>query len=58
MKQGKLFPHMRAPDNTYIIVTALASELPDSAPEELLFTGVGKINVAERPLVEKKKGVL
>ena len=44
MKQGKLFPHMRAPDNSYLIVTALAGELPDAAPEQILFTGVGKIN--------------
>ena len=44
MKQGKLFPHMRAADNSYLIVTALAGELPDAAPEQILFTGVGKIN--------------
>ena len=43
MKQGKLFPHMRAPDNSYLIVTALAGELPDAAPELILFRGVGKI---------------
>ena len=44
MKQGKLFPHLRAPDDSYIVVTALAGELPDAAPEQILFTGVGKVN--------------
>ena len=43
-KQGQLFSHLRAPDESYLIVTALASELPTYLPERLLFTGVGKIN--------------
>ena len=44
MKQQTLFSHLRAPDETSIVVTALASELPEAAPERVLFTGVGKIN--------------
>jgi len=43
-KQPELFTHLRAPDESYLIVTALASELPSYLPEKLLFTGVGKIN--------------
>ena len=43
-KQPELFTHLRAPDKSYLIVTALASELPSYLPEQLLFTGVGKIN--------------
>jgi adenosylhomocysteine nucleosidase len=43
-KQGQLFSHLRAPDESYLVVTALASELPTYLPERLLFTGVGKIN--------------
>ena len=30
--------------NDTLIVTALQSELPEAAPEIMLFTGVGKIN--------------
>lgn len=35
-----------APDNSYIVVTALQSELPNMAPDKILFTGVGKVNAA------------
>jgi len=35
-----------APDNSYIVVTALQSELPNMAPDRILFTGVGKVNAA------------
>ena len=44
MKQGTLLPHLRSPDNEYLIVCALASELPEVLPEKVLFTGVGKVN--------------
>lgn len=44
MKQGTLLPHLRSPDNEYLIVCALASELPEVLPEQVLFTGVGKVN--------------
>lgn len=43
-KQQELFAHLRPPDESYIIVSALASELPNYLPEKILFTGVGKIN--------------
>jgi adenosylhomocysteine nucleosidase len=45
-KQPELFKHLRAPDESYIVVSALASELPNYVPEQILFTGVGKINAA------------
>lgn len=32
------------PDNSYIISTALQSELPQLLPDRILFTGVGKVN--------------
>ena len=35
-----------APDNSYIVCTALQSELPNMAPDKILFTGVGKVNAA------------
>ena len=44
MKQPELFSHLRAPSPDYVIVTALTSELPNCLPENVLFTGVGKIN--------------
>ena len=44
MKQSNLFTHLRAVDDSYIVATALQQELPDSLPEKILFTGVGKIN--------------
>ena len=46
MKQAKLLPHLRAPNNETLIVCALADELPSYLPETILFTGVGKINAA------------
>jgi len=54
-KQTELFTHLRDKQNDTIVVTALASELPEYAPEKLLFTGVGKINatmVLTRYLIE------
>ena len=44
MIQPSLLPHLRAPSNDVIVVTALAGELPEALPEKILFTGVGKIN--------------
>jgi adenosylhomocysteine nucleosidase len=44
MKQQKLLPQLRAPSDDYVIVTALPSELPEALPENLIFTGVGKVN--------------
>jgi len=44
IKQGDLFPIMKQPTDEYIVVSALASELPNALPEKLLFTGVGKVN--------------
>lgn len=46
MKKQILLPHLRAPSEDYVIVTALPSELPEALPENLIFTGVGKINAA------------
>ena len=42
--QRQLFPMLRYSMNDTVVVTALQSELPEMAPEVLLFTGVGKIN--------------
>lgn len=42
--QKQLFPMLRYGMNDTLIVTALQSELPEAAPEVMLFTGVGKIN--------------
>lgn len=42
--QTSLFSHLRAIDDSYIVVTALQQELPNMLPEKILFTGVGKIN--------------
>ena len=44
MNQQSLFTHLRAVDDSYIVVTALQQELPTYLPEKILFTGVGKIN--------------
>ncbi len=44
MRQGKLLPHLRSPNGEHLVVSALASELPEALPETVLFTGVGKIN--------------
>lgn len=44
MIQPELFSHLRAPSPDYVIATALVSELPNCLPENILFTGVGKIN--------------
>jgi|TARA_B100001057_G_C22653567_1_gene873064 adenosylhomocysteine nucleosidase len=44
IKQGDFFPIMKQPTDEYIVVSALASELPNALPEKLLFTGVGKVN--------------
>ena len=46
MIQQPLLPHLRAPTNDVIVVTALAGELPEALPEQILFTGVGKINAS------------
>lgn len=46
MKQGRLLPHLRSPNNETLVVCALADELPSCLPETVLFTGVGKINAA------------
>ena len=43
MKQAKLLPHLRSPNNETLIVCALADELPSYLPETILFTGVGKL---------------
>lgn len=43
-KQGELFPSIKPPTDEYLIVSALASELPEALPQNLLFTGVGKVN--------------
>tara|TARA_X000000950_G_C13859302_1_gene638018 strand:- start:141 stop:782 length:642 start_codon:yes stop_codon:yes gene_type:complete len=44
IKQGELFPIMKQPTDEYIVVSALASELPNALPQKILFTGVGKVN--------------
>ena len=44
IKQGQLFPTMKPPTDEYLVVSALATELPDALPQNLLFTGVGKVN--------------
>lgn len=44
IKQGQLFPTIKPPTEDYLVVSALASELPNALPENLLFTGVGKVN--------------
>ena len=44
MIQQPLLPHLRAPSEDILIVSALAGELPEALPERILFTGVGKIN--------------
>ena len=44
IKNGDLFPVMKPPSREYLVVSALASELPDALPQNLLFTGVGKVN--------------
>ena len=44
MKQGKLFPHLKSPNGEHLVVVALPGELPESLPEDCLFTGVGKVN--------------
>jgi adenosylhomocysteine nucleosidase len=44
IKQGELFPTMKPPTEEYLVVSALASELPEALPQNLLFTGVGKVN--------------
>ena len=43
-KQGELFPTIKPPTEDYLVVSALASELPNALPQNLLFTGVGKVN--------------
>ncbi len=42
--QTELFPALRYGMNDTVVVTALQSELPEMAPEVILFTGVGKVN--------------
>lgn len=42
------FSHLRAPNDSYLIVTALRDELPNQLPERILFTGVGKVNATHR----------
>ena len=42
--QTELFPVLRYGMNDTVVVTALQSELPEMAPEVILFTGVGKVN--------------
>ena len=44
MNQQSLFPHYGNKNNDTVVVTALQSELPTLALEEILFTGVGKVN--------------
>ena len=44
IKQGELFPTLKPPTEEYLVVSALASELPNALPQNLLFTGVGKVN--------------
>ena len=44
MRQTKLLPHLRSPNGEHLVVSALASELPEALPETVLFTGVGKVN--------------
>ena len=42
------FSHLRAVDDSYLIVTALRQELPNQLPERILFTGVGKVNATHK----------
>ena len=42
------FSHLRAVDDSYLIVTALRAELPQQLPERILFTGVGKVNATHK----------
>lgn len=48
MIQKQLFTsagnNLVAPDDSYLVVTALQSELPNVSPDSILFTGVGKVN--------------
>jgi adenosylhomocysteine nucleosidase len=44
--QYDLFKSLRPADSTYLVVAALASELPMLGTEKVLFTGVGKVNAA------------
>ena len=44
MNQQSLIPHYGNKNNDTVVVTALQSELPTLALEEILFTGVGKVN--------------
>lgn len=44
MRQGTLLPHLRSPQGDKVIVCALPTELPEALPENVIFTGVGKIN--------------
>lgn len=43
-KQYSLFDSVMPVDNSYLIVTALPSELPLATIDRILFTGVGKVN--------------
>ena len=45
-RQEELFPRIHQPSNEYLVVSALASELPNALPKNILFTGVGKVNAA------------
>lgn len=45
-EQYEIFDTLRAVDDSYLIVTALPSELPMCGTEQVLFTGVGKVNAA------------
>ena len=44
MIQRDFFTMLRDETNSYAVVTALQDELPKLLPEQILFTGVGKIN--------------
>jgi len=46
MEQPELFPRLKNGMNDSIVVSALQSEIPQMAPDVVLFTGVGKINAS------------
>lgn len=46
MEQPELFPRLQNRMNDSIVVSALQTEIPQMAPDVVLFTGVGKVNAA------------
>ena len=52
-RQGELLPRIHQPSNEYLVVSALASELPNALPKNILFTGVGKVKSQSQKKGEK-----